>query len=116
MKPQELCERADTYLKQVTGTGKTVRVIDIARGLGVTTRNLQRAFKAVERPAPKKWELQLRTTEAIGVYVASDISEKAVAQRFGFADSAHFSRTVKRFRGKAPFQLRHEKLRTESTL
>jgi transcriptional regulator GlxA family with amidase domain len=115
MKPQELCEKADAYLKQIIGKGTTVRVIDIARGLGVTTRNLQRAFKATSRPAPKKWELELRTTEAIGVYVAGDISEKAVAQRFGFADSGHFSRTVTKFRGKSPFKLRHERLQPATT-
>jgi transcriptional regulator GlxA family with amidase domain len=83
--------------------------------LGITTRNLERAFKAAKRPAPKKWELELRTTEAIGVYVAGDISEKTVAQQFGFADSGHFSRTVKRFLGKSPFKLRRERLHPATT-
>jgi transcriptional regulator GlxA family with amidase domain len=115
MKPQELCAKAEAYLRQVIGTGKTVRVIDIAHELGITTRNLERAFKAAKRPAPKKWELELRTTEAIGVYVAGDISEKTVAQQFGFADSGHFSRTVKRFLGKSPFKLRRERLHPATT-
>ncbi len=77
------------------------KVARLARIAGVSTRTLQRHFRAEYRVTVSEWLTQARLKEASQRIKAGD-RVKAVAMDLGYKQLSHFSREFKRVYGLPP--------------
>jgi transcriptional regulator GlxA family with amidase domain len=80
-------------------------VADIARGLGLSERQLERRFVARVGLMPKRFARLVRFERALSL-VRSGRSLSAVAQCAGYADQSHMVRDFRSFAGEPPSALR----------
>ncbi len=101
--------RAVRLMHLCLAEGKAVRLPDIAREAGLSSRNLQERFrKALGRTYSQEW-LAMRLERARLLLRDSAFeSVSRVASESGFSDSAHLSREMKKIYGKTPLQFRNE--------
>ena len=78
-----------------------------ARDLGLSERSLQRLLRAHDLPSPVFWS-QLARARCAGhaVSLGQDLAEAAADH--GYADQAHMTRSLRRFFGATPRQLRDD--------
>ncbi|NIE75900.1 helix-turn-helix domain-containing protein [Pantoea sp. Ap-967] len=74
----------------------------IAKCLGLSTRQIQRQFREQMATTPQKYYLQLRITEARRLLQNSNFSVAQVGLACGFPSSTHFSRCYSSFFGHPP--------------
>jgi AraC family transcriptional regulator len=74
----------------------------LAREVDLSPAHFARAFKETMGRAPHQYLLSLRLERARRMLEARGSSLSAVAQRWGFADQAHFTRLFKRTYGVTP--------------
>jgi transcriptional regulator GlxA family with amidase domain len=67
-------------------------LVDIADGLGVSIRQLERRFMADVAISPREYKLQLRLARARWMIEHTDLSITDVGFECGFGDCSHFSR------------------------
>ncbi|WP_018388890.1 GlxA family transcriptional regulator [Ancylobacter sp. FA202] len=82
----------------------------IARYVGCSTRQLERAFGATLGIAPAAFQRQLRTHYARWMLENSPRSITEIAFDCGFSDAAHFSREFRNALGASPRQYRSARL------
>lgn len=81
----------------------------LARKIGVSTAQLQRAFLKYADRSPSAYWREIRLRHARWRLMNSSHSITSIAFECGFADGAHFTRSfLKRF-GETPSELRHER-------
>lgn len=81
-------------------------VIDFAEMAGLSRRQLYRRFPAVTGISPKQYFLTLKLQAASRRLQNSQDSVAAIAERYGFADGYHLSRTFSRYMGCSPTAFR----------
>ncbi|UYG06217.1 GlxA family transcriptional regulator [Halomonas sp. M4R1S46] len=77
---------------------------ELAEGVGLSVRQLERRFKAELGVTPKRYYLWLRINRAHRLLQQTDLSVAQVASSAGFGSLEHFSRAYRRFFGCAPSQ------------
>jgi len=92
-------ERAVARLRARAGA---VPVGELARGLGLSTRQLERRFRARTGLAPKTFARLTRFQHALARLNAGAPSLADVALRSGYFDQAHLVRDFQRFAGASP--------------
>lgn len=75
---------------------------EIARQVGVSTRQLERLFGKYLQVSPKKYMLELRLERARSLLVQTEMSVVEVALACGFENSGHFSRVYRATYGVSP--------------
>jgi AraC-like DNA-binding protein len=81
-------------------------VIDFAEIAGLSRRQLYRRFLAVTGISPKQYFLTLKLQAASRRLQNSQDSVAEIAERYGFADGYHLSRTFSRYMGCSPTAFR----------
>lgn len=99
--------RDATYLNRATElirtSGGRLRVEDVADGLGISRRQLERAFKRALGLSPKQYMRIARLNVAQGVILSGAYRNLAdVAYQAGYADQSHFNREFKLLVGARP--------------
>lgn len=97
------CRRVDELLRRDPLVSWTAR--DVARALGMSLRSLQRALHA-EGSGFRAVAQRARLDAALTLLVETDLPLADVAFCAGFADQAHFTRTVRRHADVPPSALR----------
>lgn len=78
----------------------------IARYVGCSSRQLERAFNAALKMAPAAFQRQLRTNYASWMLINSPRTITEIAFDCGFSDAAHFSREFRSAAGVSPREYR----------
>lgn len=85
---------------------ETGTISEIARGVGVTERELTRLFRKYLRASPGQYWKQMRLKAAHWMVLNSDRSVAQIAHECGFADSAHLIHWFKKSYEITPAKLR----------
>jgi len=83
-----------------------VPIADVARELGLSSRQLERRFQADVGLTPRAFKAQLRLARAAWLLENTDLSVTEVGLECGYADAAHFSRVFLASQGRRPTALR----------
>ncbi len=99
-----LIERAQ---EAVAGNlGRNINVKELARLLGVSREHLTRKFKEQTGMTPHDYLLRQKMLFACHLLKETSMRNKEVAQRLGYAQPTHFSRTFKRVLDMPPARFR----------
>ncbi|MGB0440470.1 MAG: GlxA family transcriptional regulator, partial [Paracoccaceae bacterium] len=80
--------------------------VDIARDIGISTRQLERVFGRFLNTSPKKYYMDLRLERARLLLVQTEKSVMDVAIACGFESAGHFSRVYRASYGVTPMAQR----------
>lgn len=94
-----LVERVDALMRQ--RMTEPIRLADLAAAAGMTVSSFCRHYKQESGEAPMKRLLRLRISTAQGLLLKG-MNLGDIAERMGFCDAYHFSKTFKRFEGVSP--------------
>jgi transcriptional regulator GlxA family with amidase domain len=79
---------------------------DLARNVGLSTRQLERLFRKYLNDAPTRYYLGLRLNRARFLLLQTSMPILDVALACGFVSASHFSKTYREFFGRTPSQER----------
>lgn len=85
----------------------------VARELGMSYDHFRRRFCSVTGMPPGRYQLTKRVDRACALMAAGRVTNKEIAERLGFCDEFHFSRTFKSVVGLSPAQFRGKMPRAE---
>ena len=80
----------------------------LAHAAGLSLGAFVRQFKQVTGESPGRYQIHQRLSEACRLMHLSAMSLEAIAERTGFYDRFHFSRTFKRFIQRSPAEFRKQ--------
>lgn len=100
---RRLAERTREVL---TAVPEPLTLADVARRVGASPYHLSRVFQAEIGLSLTRFRNRLRLRRALEHLAAGESSLASVAADVGFADHAHFCRTVREHLGRTPAQLR----------
>lgn len=92
-----------------------IRMLDMARELGVSERTLIRRFQAALDQAPLSYLQSLRIEAARGLLEAGDLNVEKIADQVGYSDTSSFSRLFREKIGVSPGAYRSRFRRTKTT-
>jgi transcriptional regulator GlxA family with amidase domain len=98
--------RAMLQIEQNLSTPQKVE--DIAQGVGLSKRQLERIFRKVVGKSIQKFSRDLRVFYGLWLLTNSDKTITTVATESGFSDISHFNRLFRAAFGRAPSALRQE--------
>ena len=75
---------------------------ELARRLGVSTRQLERMFERYLNTSPKRYVMDLRLHRARNLIVQSDQALTEIAMACGFTSTSHFSKVYREHFGNTP--------------
>ena len=75
---------------------------DLARRVGLSTRQLERLFRSYLRRTPTRYYLELRLQRARGLLTQSSMSVLDVAMACGFVSASHFSKCYRDYFKRTP--------------
>ncbi len=75
---------------------------EVAKRLGISTRQLERIFGRYLNTSPKRYILELRLHRARNLIVQSDQAITEIAIACGFTSTSHFSKAYRDYFGKTP--------------
>ena len=97
--------RAAVFIMQ-QNLGNPISVAEIARRIGIPTRQLERGFQRCFAVSPSSFSRAMRLRRARWLVLHSDLTITQIAIDSGFADTAHLTRSFKREYGHLPSALR----------
>lgn len=97
---------ADATREVLTAVPEPLTLGDLARLVGASPYHLSRVFQAETGLSLTRFRNRLRLRRALERLAAGESSLASVAADLGFADHAHFCRTVRAQLGRTPAQLR----------
>jgi len=97
---------ADTTREVLTAVPDPLTLADLARQVGASPYHLSRVFQAETGLSLTRFRNRLRLRRALERLAAGESSLASLAADVGFADHAHFCRTVRGQLGRTPAQLR----------
>jgi AraC-like DNA-binding protein len=101
--PDPAVELIDRIVGRIATDRDVVRVEDLARGMGLGRRSIERLFREYVGPSPKRvirqYRLQAAAYEAAKGRVAN---WSRLANDLGYADQAHFNRDFRAILGTTP--------------
>lgn len=83
-----------------------LEVRELAAAAGLSPSQLNRRFQATYQLSPSQYLQRIRVHEASRLLAESDVRVGEVAQRTGFYDQAHLSRTFRKLMGMSPRRFR----------
>ena len=86
----------------------TSDLAELARLVGSSPHHLSRAFRRVTGRTISAYRNELRVRSVLGDLAAGEADLAQLASRYGFADHAHLTRTVRRYAASPPSALRPE--------
>lgn len=81
---------------------ETLKMDEIARGLGMSVSGFHHHFKSVTAMSPLQFQKQIRLQEARRLMLGEDLDAASAAARVGYDDPAYFSREYKKHFGAPP--------------
>ncbi|MDX2226361.1 MAG: AraC family transcriptional regulator [Verrucomicrobiae bacterium] len=96
--------RAMAWLEETPGDSASVE--SVARRVGLSYETFRKRFTRETGTPPTRFCEAKRIQRAAEVLVAENLSNKQMAERFGFCDEFHFSKRFKEFIGMTPRQFR----------
>ena len=78
----------------------------LAKGAGLSTRQLERLFRRYLDRSPKRYYLELRLKKARSLLLQTDLSVINVALACGFSSPSHFSKCYRAFYNRTPYRER----------
>jgi AraC family transcriptional regulator, regulatory protein of adaptative response / methylphosphotriester-DNA alkyltransferase methyltransferase len=85
---------------------RPLRIEDVAQGLAVSPRHLQRVFSDVAGVGFRSYLRRVRMCHAAELLRETSIPAKEVGRRVGYRDPSQFSKAFKRTYGVSPTQVR----------
>jgi transcriptional regulator GlxA family with amidase domain len=79
---------------------------DLAREVGMSTRQLERLFRRYLNRSPKRYYMELRLQKARNLLMQTDMSVINVALACGFASPSHFSKCYRAHYDTTPYRER----------
>ncbi|MDE7367445.1 MAG: AraC family transcriptional regulator [Lachnospiraceae bacterium] len=89
-----------------THSFETIQVQELAERSGMSYSNFARLFKKQYGRSCKEYIEYIRIAKAEELVLYSDFDISYIAQEAGFADTSHFIRIYKKFKGETPKQAR----------
>ena len=87
-------------------TEDPVSPAQLARDVGMSTRQLERLFRRYLNRSPKRYYMELRLQKARNLLMQTDMSVINVALACGFASPSHFSKCYRAFYDTTPYRER----------
>ena len=101
--PDPAVELIDRIVGRIATDRDVVRVEDLARGMGLGRRTLERLFREYVGPSPKRVIRQFRLQAAADEAAKGGVTHWArLANDLGYADQAHFIRDFRATLGTTP--------------
>jgi transcriptional regulator GlxA family with amidase domain len=79
---------------------------ELAREVGMSTRQLERLFRRYLDRSPKRYYMELRLQRARNLLLQTDMSVINVALACGFTSPSHFSKCYRAQYGRTPYRER----------
>ena len=79
---------------------------ELARQVGLSTRQLERLFRRYLNRSPKRYYMELRLGKARNLLMQTDMSVINVALACGFASPSHFSKCYRSQYNSTPYRER----------
>ena len=79
---------------------------DLARGVNMSTRQLERLFRRYLNRSPKRYYMELRLEKARNLLLQTDMSVINVALACGFTSPSHFSKCYRSHFNRTPYRER----------
>lgn len=79
-----------------------LRIVDIARELGMSVSGFHHHFKSVTAMSPLQFQKHIRLQEARGLMLGEDLDAASAGFRVGYEDPSYFSREYKKLFGAPP--------------
>jgi transcriptional regulator GlxA family with amidase domain len=89
--------------------GRSLTLDELAHKLDLSTRQLERLFKAETGKAPQAYAKQVRLRTAAWLLTSSDKTVADIASSCGFSDASHLGREFKKQFGLAPMMYRDQR-------
>ncbi|MEO0820628.1 MAG: GlxA family transcriptional regulator [Pseudomonadota bacterium] len=87
-------------------TEEPVSPAELARGVGISTRQLERLFRRYLNRSPKRYYMELRLEKARSLLLQTNMSVINVALACGFTSPSHFSKCYRAHFGRTPYRER----------
>ncbi len=88
--------------------GETLRLVDVARSVGLSQYHFHRAYKSATGQTPYQWLTQQRIERAKELMSEWDAPLTEIGLAVGFGSSGHFSTIFRRMTGMTPTAWRRE--------
>jgi len=87
-------------------TEEPISPADLARGVNMSTRQLERLFRRYLNRSPKRYYMELRLEKARNLLLQTDMSVINVALACGFTSPSHFSKCYRAHFNRTPYRER----------
>ncbi len=87
-------------------TEEPISPADLAKGVNMSTRQLERLFRRYLNRSPKRYYMELRLEKARNLLLQTDMSVINVALACGFTSPSHFSKCYRAHFGRTPYRER----------
>jgi transcriptional regulator GlxA family with amidase domain len=89
--------------------GRSLSLDELAHKLDLSTRQLERLFKAETGKAPQAYAKQVRLRTAAWLLTSSDKTVADIASSCGFSDASHLGREFRKQFGSPPMMYREQR-------
>jgi transcriptional regulator GlxA family with amidase domain len=93
-----------------------VDIADLADSVQVSTRQLERLFRANLKKTPSRFYLELRMTRARELLLDTDLSVAEIADVCGYESPSHFSRFYRQHFNESPAATRKADVKSRSVV
>ena len=107
-RPAQAVARAERLIEEKCDRPLTID--DVAKGVSVSISALRGYFQAVRGCSPRAHLQQVRLEKAIRFLRTSTLKLETIAELCGYDSASHLTRSVKKFTGRTPGQVRHSAL------
>ncbi|MEM6422328.1 MAG: GlxA family transcriptional regulator, partial [Pseudomonadota bacterium] len=87
-------------------TEEPISPAELARDVGMSTRQLERLFRRYLNRSPKRYYMEMRLEKARGLLMQTNLSVINVALACGFTSPSHFSKCYRGHFGRTPYRER----------
>ncbi|MEO1468821.1 MAG: GlxA family transcriptional regulator [Pseudomonadota bacterium] len=87
-------------------TEEPISPAELARNVGMSTRQLERLFRRYLNRSPKRYYMEMRLEKARALLLQTDLSVINVALACGFTSPSHFSKCYRAHFGRTPYRER----------
>ena len=92
--------------KMEQSTEEPISPADLAKSVGMSTRQLERLFRRYLNRSPKRYYMELRLEKARNLLLQTDMSVINVALACGFTSPSHFSKCYRAHFNRTPYRER----------
>jgi AraC family transcriptional regulator, arabinose operon regulatory protein len=85
---------------------KRIKMQDVADFCGLSIKSLERKFQAIFLESPLQYRQELKIEQACAMLHFSDFSIEEIAERLGYSDRFHFTKTFTKLKSISPGKFR----------